>query len=73
MLVEVGSGSSDYPCCNDEFSCDRVIHDDLSGHVFGACYVKNMDGTLVSVCPRFALKSDVVYREDRVRKERIPK
>jgi len=56
-------------CHCDGLPCDRVIGD-LG---FGACYVKNLDAKLCSVCPRLVLKSGVSFVEDLVHKELIPK
>lgn len=56
-------------CWSDGLPCDRSIGD-LG---FGACYVKDLDGKLRSVCPRLVLKSDVRFFEILVHKELIPK
>jgi hypothetical protein len=55
-------------CPYDGLPCDTVI--DALG--FGACYVKDLDGKLRSVCPRFVLKSSVSFFEDLVSKQLIP-
>lgn len=54
-------------CYYDRLPCDRFI-DDLG---FSSCYVKDSDGKLSFVCPRFVAKGHVY--EDLVPEKLIPK
>jgi hypothetical protein len=58
-----------FSCYYDGLPCDRFI-DVLN---FGACYVKDLDGKLLTVCPRFRISSSVSLIEDFVPEELIPK
>lgn len=53
---------SDGCCVYDGLPCER-FSDDLG---YGACYVKRLDGSLKSVCPRFVVKAGVSISEDLV-------
>ena len=60
--------SASVVCPYDGLPCDRVV----ANCGFGACYVKNSDGKLISVCPRFILNPKVTVSADYVCKNLLP-
>jgi hypothetical protein len=58
-----------YRCPFDGLPCDKFIY--LAG--FGACYVRGLDGKMLSVCHRFVVKAGVSVVTDLVSSDLIPK
>jgi hypothetical protein len=64
-----GSAKSVFCCYFDGMPCDKFI-DVLN---FGACYVMDLDGKLLTVCPRFRASSSIPFTKSFVPEELIPK
>ncbi len=56
-------------CIYDGLPCDRAV----ISLGFGACYVKDLDGKLLSVCCRFKVNPRITPIEHLVHKDLIPK